>query len=99
MDPARLFAAVPDAALGVMFLVTWFAPTAFGDHVLRYAVLTMVLEFIVIHSSAFLAGVAAAAASRRGKALSIIGMGAFYSLMLAGFAISQGEWWPIWAFW
>lgn len=99
MDPARIFAAVPDAALGLAFLITWFAPSALGPHMLRYAMLTMVLEFIVIHSSSFMGSVALGDASRTRKLATIVVLAGFYSVFLLAFGWAQGEWWPAWAFW
>jgi hypothetical protein len=99
MDPARIFAAVPDAALGLTFLITWFAPSALGPHMLRYAMLTMVLEFIVIHSSSFMGSVALGDASRPRKVATLAVLAAFYSVFLLAFGWILGEWWPAWAFW
>ena len=50
---ARAVSALPDVALGVLFLVTWIDPRVFGEGVLQYALLTMLMEFIVVHSSGF----------------------------------------------
>lgn len=99
MHPARLLAALPDAGLGVVFLVTWFAPRAFGDGMLRYALLSLILEFFVIHSSVFMGAAALGEGSRRRKTVSIVFYGLFYTVMLAAFGLAFGAWWPVWAFW
>ena len=99
MDPGRIMSALPDAVLGVVFLVTWFSPNAFGDRVLLYAMLTMLLEFIVVHSSAFMGIVLWGSLDRAKKVLAVIGLGLFYSTFLVAFALSLGAWWPLWGFW
>jgi hypothetical protein len=97
---ARAASAVPDAALGVLFLVTWLVPRAFGPGLLKYAMMTMLLEFIVIHSSVFM-GVVLWGSSFGAvkKTLATLGLGVFYTAFLVAFAHGTGAWWPVWAFW
>ena len=40
--------------LAAMYLVTWISREALGGDMLRYLVYVVLLEFIIIHSSAFL---------------------------------------------
>jgi hypothetical protein len=97
---ARAVSALPDVALGVLFLVTWIAPWVFGTGVLKYAMLTMLIEFIVIHSSVFM-GVVLWGSSFGAvkKTLATLGLGAFYTTFLVAFAQGTEAWWPVWAFW
>ena|SRR5215510_5451123 len=97
---ARAISAAPDVAIGGLFLVTWIDPRVFGQGVLKYALLTMLLEFIVVHSSVFMGfvlwGTALGAVK---KTLAAVGFAVFYSLFLVAFALALGVWWPVWAFW
>jgi hypothetical protein len=98
MDPARLLPAVPDVALGLTLLVTWFAPFAMGPSTLSHAALLMVLEFIVIHSSAFMGLALFGDVGALHKTATVVGLGLFYSIFLVAFAYTQDQWWPVWAF-
>jgi hypothetical protein len=97
---ARALSALPDATLGAVFLLTWVAPRFFGRGVLKYALLTMLMEFFVVHSSGFmglvLLGMSPSVAKRT---LAAVGFGLVYSAILLGFALSIGAWWPLWSFW
>ena len=95
----RLLSALPDLALGGTFLITWFRPLAFGDSMLPYAMLTMLLEFFVIHSAAFMGLALWGPAPAWKKTLWVIGLAAMYSTFLLAFGFAAGQWWPMWAFW
>ena len=99
MRVRRAISAAPDLALGFAFLLTWRDPNWLGFSMVRYAVLTMLLEFVVIHSSGFMSGVAIFGKSRRTRAWGVIGLGAAYTVLVSVFALAFGEWWPLWAFW
>ncbi len=96
---SSLLAALPDLVLGALFLLTWVAPTAIREKMVAYLVLLMLLEFIIVHSSAFMGSVMVSAADRRKKSLAILGLGAFYTLFVGGFAIAFKALWLLWNFW
>lgn len=98
-DANAIFTALPDLVLAVTFLATWIAPERMRDGIVGYLLLTILLEFIIVHSSAFMGTVAIADADRRKKAMSILGLGIFYSLFAGGFALAFRTWWPFVAFW
>jgi hypothetical protein len=96
----RAVSALPDVALGILFLVTWIDPRVFGEGVLKYALLTMLMEFIVVHSSGFMGFVLwGSSLGAVKKTLATLGFGVFYSGFLVGFALGFDAWWPVWAFW
>ena len=95
----RLISAAPDFALGATFLGVWLFPRAFDVSTVRYLTLTMLLEFIVIHSSAIMGGLAYSDLSRVKRIAGIVGLGVFYSAFVAAFAVAFSAWWPFWAFW
>ena len=67
---------------------------------LRYALLSMLLEFIVIHSAAFMGAVALDGKSTRmSKAGHVLGLGLMYTAFVGAFALAFGDWWPLVAFW
>ena len=52
-----LGASLPDAALAGIFLAAWIVPERMGDGILGWCLLIMLLEFVIVHSSAFLGSV------------------------------------------
>jgi hypothetical protein len=91
----RLLNALPDAVTCTFFLTLWISPFAFGPDGVRNAMLTMVVEFIVVHASAFLGAAAFAADVSRAKKLSALaGFGLFYLLFIAAWSYIFKQWWP-----
>ena len=80
--------------------MTWVAPGLLGVHRVRDVVLLMLMEFIVIHSSAFM-GTAAwgGFGGKLPRGLAIVGLGLFYSLFVGGFALVFKTWAPLLGFW
>lgn len=94
-----LLASLPDFSLAGAFLYTWIEPTALGEDAVRYFMLTMLLEFIIVHSSAFMGTVILSREGTGKRLLALLGIGLFYTLFVGGFALGFGTWWPVWAFW
>jgi hypothetical protein len=95
----RGISSAPDLVMGLAFLAVWIDPTALGEHSHRYFVTVMLLEFITIHSSAFMGWALFAGKSMIAKVLRTVGLGIFYSLFIMAFSSENGEWWPLWTFW
>lgn len=96
---ARLLAAAPDAVVAAGFLVVWFAPFAFGPRSVSNAMLTMLVEFIVMHASGFLGPlVLDGTLATRKRFLAIAGFGAFYGIFVTAFVLIFDEIWPAWVF-
>lgn len=96
---ARVLDASGDLALAGLFLLTWLTPGASLALPLSVALLTMLLEFIVVHSTGFMGAATLEKGSRAARAKVILGFGAFYTLFVGGFALAFGTWWPLIAFW
>ncbi len=95
----RLLAATPDALTSVLFVLAWIAPGFVGAARVKDLMLTMLIEFIVMHSSAFYAGVAGMTNVSRAKRLGIISaLSAFYLIFVLGFSFGFHSTWPVWAF-
>lgn len=94
-----LIAAIPDIAIALVFIVTWFAPLTFGEYMVRHLMLVMLLEFIVIHSAAFMGQLAIAQSGVGRKILVILGFGVFYSIFAGAFSLAFSSLWPLMAFW
>lgn len=94
----RLFAALPNALTAFVFLVAWIVPGFVGATRVKNLMLTMLVEFIVMHSSAFYAAIAGMDATRGKRLLAITGLSAFYLIFIVGFSIGFDSTWPIWAF-
>lgn len=103
MSPGMVFRTVvnssPDLIMALAFLATWIEPNALGSNMQSYFVTIMLLEFITIHSAAFMAFAIIAGNSKIKKIIRVIGLGIFYSLFIWGFTATQGEMWPFVAFW
>ena len=97
--PAYLIAAIPDFGLAGFFAVSWFAPYTFGNHMLSRLELMMLMEFIILHSSAFLACAMTMPPSRILRLGAVIGLGLFYTLFVGAFSLSFHTWWPVVSFW
>lgn len=96
---ARVLAAAPDAVVALGFLVVWFAPFAFGPRSVSNAMLTMLIEFLVMHASGFLGPFVLDSAMGTGKRLAAIaGFGLFYGIFVTAFVLIFDETWPIWVF-
>ena len=95
----RLVAALPDALTAAAFLATWIAPERVGVEQIGNLMTVMLIEFFVVHSSGFYAGIlAATAVSRTKRALALLGLTSVYALfMLVLFALVHNPW-PIYAF-
>jgi hypothetical protein len=94
-----LFNALPDFAFSAVFLVTWIAPLTLGEQMVKWLLLVMLMEFIVIHSAAFMGSVALANEDRFKRSIGILGFGGFYTLFAGGFSLAFHSWWPITTFW
>ncbi|HMB90128.1 MAG TPA: hypothetical protein VKP65_04725 [Rhodothermales bacterium] len=95
--PTRILTALPDLAIAAVFLITWIAPRTFGDRMVAYLMLVMLLEFIIVHSSGFMGSVMLNdPLSPRTKIKSLFGFGAFYGIFALGFSLGFHAWWPLW---
>jgi hypothetical protein len=97
--PARTLAALPDALTALAFAVAWIAPAALGPEWVKNLMLTMLFEFIVMHSSAFYAQIAGATGQRRLRRLLLLtGLSCFYLLFVVAFSLGFDSTWPIFVF-
>jgi hypothetical protein len=95
----RWAAALPDLALSFTFLSTWIAPQLLGADKARYAMQLMVLEFIVVHSAAFVGFVGMRSKSRLVNGASVVGVSALYSVLVWAISTALHAWWPLISFW
>ncbi len=91
--------AIPDFGLALVFLVTWISPYAFAEKTVANLVLVVLMEFLIIHSSGFMGYVLFREAGKWRKTVQTIGLAFLYTVFVAAFSFSFGEWWPLWAFW
>lgn len=91
--------ALPDFAMAAVYLVTWIDPHAFGDRMVRHLLAVVLLEFIIIHSSAFMGVTAISDMPRWKKVKAVLGLGLMYSIFAGAFSLAFQSWWPITAFW
>lgn len=74
-------------------------PSRLGEDKVAWFLGLMLLEFIVVHSSAFLGSVALSDAPKADRVKKALGLSAFYTMFAAAFALGMKHWWPLWAFW
>jgi hypothetical protein len=96
---AHLIAAIADFGLAGFFAISWVAPYTFGGHMLSRLELMMLMEFIILHSSAFLAFAMTMPSSRILRIGAVIGLGLLYTMFVGAFSLSFHTWWPIASFW
>lgn len=97
--PARAFSALPDAITSAAFFCAWIAPATIGYERIRDLMLVMLIEFVVMHSGGFTAGILGMEnASRTRRALLLAGLAAFYMVFVLTFSFAFSSTWPIWAF-
>jgi hypothetical protein len=97
--PSAVVSALPDFALAGVCLVTWIRPEAFGERMAGWILLMMLVEFIVIHSAAFMGVVIFSESRRAKKVLHILGLALFYSAFAGAFAAAFDSMWPLLTFW
>jgi hypothetical protein len=96
---SRLLAALPDAATATVYAWTWWSPFHFGADTVKSLMLIMLMEFLVVHSGAFIGlTVLSDSATRMAKTLVILGFGAFYMLFAGAFSLAFHSWWPALSF-
>ena len=96
---ASLTAAAPDLGFGLVCLATWFWADRMPPWMLDYILLVMLLEFIVVHSSALLGSMAYSDDPRKKRVGALLGLGGMYSIFVLGFCLAFKTLWPILSFW
>jgi hypothetical protein len=95
----RLLAALPDATTAAVYLTAWVAPSIVGAEAVRNLMLTMLIEFVVMHSGAFYGGISSVAKiGRATRVLMLTGLTAFYMMFVFAFSLAFDSTWPIFAF-
>jgi hypothetical protein len=102
--PGALWVCGWDLVLAATFLVTWIHPYAYHEEMVGRLVLTMLLEFIVVHATGFFGAVGTFGDGRRDRpgtlrrALAFFGLFALYMLFTGAFALAVESTWPFVAF-
>ncbi len=95
----RALMALPDAISCTLFMLAWIAPGVLGAVWVKNLMITMLLEFLTVHSGGFIGTtVANPEASRSTKTKVVLGFGSFYLLFAGGFSLAFDAWWPILVF-
>jgi hypothetical protein len=84
----RVVSATPELVACGSYLVAWIAPRALESGFVRLLVLGMLVEFLVLHSSAFLGAVVYGRAKRFQRTLGVLGFGAIYLLFAGAFSLA-----------
>ena len=94
-----LASALPDFALAVVCLLAWIAPESLSPGVVPWILLTMLVEFVVVHSAPFM-GLQIVSEQPIGRKIrNVVFIGGFYSTFLLGFSLAFHAWWPFVSFW
>ena len=93
---ARTVAALPDAITACFFLLLWIVLQWLGPTALRTGLLMMLVEFILMHATGILGGMALAnAGDARRRWKPILLFGAFYLLFIGAWSWIFRAWWPL----
>lgn len=93
---ARIAGALPDAATAGFFAVLWIAPQCLWPQALRTGLLMMLVEFILVHATGMLGGMALARKAGDGSPWKLLlGFTGFYLLFVGAFAWQFQAWWPL----
>lgn len=91
--------AFPELLSAALLLAMWLEPLRFGIDWFRSGVLTLLLEFFVIHAGGFMAVLMYDPDTPPGmRSLQVGGLGAGYLLFISAFAWGFDAWWMIAAF-
>ena len=92
----RAVAALPDALSCAVFLLVWTSPGMLGAVWVKNLMVTMLLEFLTVHSGGFIGTTLANPdASRLLKTKVVLGFGSFYLLFAGAFSLAFDAWWPL----
>lgn len=94
----QAFAALPDAITTAIFVTAWVAPSRLGPEWVRNLMLTMIIEFFVVHASGLSGGIASTDLSRLKRTALWALLGAAYMIFIVLFAYAFDSTWPIFAF-
>lgn len=95
---AEIAGAIPDFALGLVFALAWIAPKWLEPWVVKWLLLTMLLEFIIIHSTAMLGSAVFTNPDPRKRLAIVIPLVLFYCVFALGFSLGFHTWWPLVSF-
>ena len=98
-ERAGLYASLPDFGFAAVFLITWIRPSTFGPFMVKWLLLVMLMEFIIIHSAAFMGVVAFGPGGKAGRGARMVGVGLFYTLFAGAISFVFRSLWPLGAFW
>lgn len=94
-----LLAALPDTVTSAVFVSIWISPFLFGVGAVKAAMLTMLVEFFLVHATGFYTGFGANRDwTRSHRWLALGGLTFFYLLMIGLIAWSFKAWWMLLAF-
>jgi hypothetical protein len=90
---------LPDAMSCAFFLAVWSNPTWLGPLSVKTAMLTMLLEFFLVHATGFFTVFANDRRGSKWKRIgAMAGLSSFYVLMIGAYVMAYHEWWPLLAF-
>src|SRR5690348_6548678 len=99
MTGKNLLGGLPDALSATVFMWAWIDPMQIGGaERVKNLMLTMLFEFIVMHSSAMIGSMFLSDMPRARKLLALLGLSAAYLLFVLAFAAAFSSTWPIWVF-
>ena len=94
-----IVAALPDAVTGCGFVLVWASPFVFGPLSVKTAMLTMLIEFFLVHATGFFTAFGSeASVSRLRRVGMLLGLSLLYVLMIGAFAWSFHAWWLLLSF-
>ena len=95
---AAWLSALPDVVMAALFLLVWSDPMRLGAPWVKYLMLVMLVEFVLVHATAFLGHVTLSGGSMWKRTLGVLGFSAFYMIFIGAFVAAFKAMWPVYAF-
>jgi hypothetical protein len=92
---ASILDAAPDCILAVTFARAAWQPEVVGSKSLQWLCVTLMMEFFILHSSAFVGFIMIADSPRAKRIVSLLGLSLFYFVFAGVMAYGFHSWYPI----
>jgi hypothetical protein len=94
-----LAGAAPNFGFVALFAWAWVSPSSLGDERVNWLFWTLVIEFLVVHSTGFMAAAVYSSQERASRFKAAAMFGFPYFVLTGIFALAMKAWWPLASFW
>lgn len=94
-----LLASAPTFGFAALFSLAWAVPATLGADRINWLFWTFIIEFLVVHSTGFMAASVYSTEARAQRLRSAALFGFPYLVLTIAFAAAMQAWWPLVSFW